>query len=67
MRFDCIFIGLNTVDALASVDSPLKEDEKILADAIFLDGGGPTATASCAFSKAGGRAALLTAIGRDNW
>ncbi len=67
MRPHCIFIGLNTVDALALLHQPLKEDEKIQADAILLEGGGPTATAACAFSKAGGKAELVTAIGRDHW
>ena len=67
MRTHCIFVGLNTVDALALLREPVKEDEKIQADAILVEGGGPTATAACAFSKAGGKAALVTAIGRDHW
>ncbi|NLO92025.1 MAG: hypothetical protein GX410_08580 [Elusimicrobia bacterium] len=67
MRHDCIFIGLNTVDALALYHSPLKEDEKIHACQLLTDGGGPSATAACAFSQAGGKAALLSVIGQDAW
>lgn len=63
----CIFVGLCTVDQLALVSSPLKEDEKVHAEAIIADGGGPAATAACAASRSGLRSELLTVLGDDEW
>ena len=63
----CIFIGLCTVDQLALISAPLREDEKVRADAIVTDGGGPAATAACAAANLGLASSLLTVLGEDEW
>ena len=66
-RFDCVCVGLSTVDVLALLRRPLREDEKIPAEAIAVDGGGPAGTAACAAASRGAKAAILSFIGRDPW
>jgi ribokinase len=67
MRFDCVCVGLSTVDVLALLDRPLREDEKIQAEQVLVEGGGPAATAACAAARCGAKAAVLSFIGRDLW
>jgi sulfofructose kinase len=65
--FDCVCAGLSTVDVLALIDRPLREDEKVQADAMLVDGGGPAGTAACVLGRCGLKAAVLSFIGRDVW
>ena len=66
-RFDCVCVGVSTVDVLALLDRPLREDEKIAARTIVVDGGGPAGTAACAAASCGLKTAILSFIGRDLW
>ncbi len=66
-RFDCVCVGISTVDVLALLDQPLCEDEKIPAREVLVDGGGPAGTAACAASACGLRTAILSFIGGDLW
>ncbi|MBI5241010.1 MAG: hypothetical protein HY926_11100 [Elusimicrobia bacterium] len=43
-RFDLVCVGLSVVDVLAQLGRPLREDEKIPAERIIVDGGGPAGT-----------------------
>ena len=52
-RFDCVCVGLSTVDVLALLDRRLREDEKLAAERIVVDGGGPAGTAACAAARCG--------------
>lgn len=66
-RFDCVFVGMSTVDVLALLDRPIREDEKIDAQQVVVDGGGPAGTAACAAARCGLKTAVLSCIGRDLW
>ncbi|MCX5795873.1 MAG: PfkB family carbohydrate kinase [Elusimicrobia bacterium] len=66
-RFDCVCVGLSTVDVLALLDRRLREDEKLAARRIVVDGGGPAGTAACAAAGCGLKTAVLSCIGRDLW
>ncbi|MDD5630134.1 MAG: PfkB family carbohydrate kinase [Elusimicrobia bacterium] len=66
-RFDCVCVGLSTVDVLALLDRRLREDEKLAAERIVVDGGGPAGTAACAAAACGLKAAVLSFVGRDLW
>jgi len=66
-RFDCVCVGLSTVDVLALLDQPLREDEKVPARTVLVDGGGPAGTAACAAAACGLRTAVFSFIGRDLW
>jgi len=60
-------VGLSVVDVLALLDRRLREDEKVAARAILVDGGGPAGTAACAAAKNGLKTAVLSFVGRDLW
>jgi sugar/nucleoside kinase (ribokinase family) len=66
-RFDCVCVGLSTIDVLALLGQRLREDEKIPAEQIAVDGGGPAGTAACAAAQGGLKTAILSCIGRDLW
>ena len=66
-RFDCVCVGLSTIDVLALIGGRLREDEKLLAEQIAVDGGGPAGTAACAAARGGLKTAVLSCIGRDLW
>ena len=66
-RFDLVCAGLSTVDVLALLDRPWREDEKVPAQALIVDGGGPAGTAACAAARCGLKTAVLSFIGRDVW
>ena len=66
-RYDLVCVGLSVVDVLALLDRPLREDEKIPAERIVVDGGGPAGTAACAAAACGLKAAVLSFVGRDLW
>ncbi|MGY5766548.1 PfkB family carbohydrate kinase [Brachybacterium sp. DNPG3] len=59
-----LFAGLATLDVIHRVDPAPGPDEKVTARAQFVAAGGPAANAAVAFSALGGRAVLLTALGR---
>jgi len=63
--FDCICVGLNTVDVIARVPGWLREDEKIRAERIVVDGGGPAGTCACVLGRSGLKTGLLSFIGDD--
>jgi ribokinase len=66
-RFDLVCVGLSVVDVLAQLDGPLREDEKIPAERILVDGGGPAGTAACAAARCGLKTAVLSFVGADPW
>jgi len=65
--FDCVCVGLSTVDVISLLGRPLREDDKLLAEETLVDGGGPAGTAACAMSRFGLKAAVLSFVGRDLW
>ncbi|MBI5209858.1 MAG: hypothetical protein HY927_07800 [Elusimicrobia bacterium] len=66
-RFDCVCVGLTTVDVLALHAGELREDEKIPAERIAVDGGGPAGTCAAVLGRCGLRTAVLSFIGQDAW
>ncbi len=60
-----VFIGVAADDVIALVPRFPLPDERILAEEIVHSGGGPAATAAVAFSRLGGRAHFVGAIGDD--
>ena len=65
-RFDIIGLGVSTIDLLMLVDHLPAEEEILRADGFRAQGGGPVATAMAAAARAGGRVAMIDAIG-DDW
>lgn len=65
MCYDLIGIGSAVYDTLLFTHGFPAEDEKIRADAILNQGGGPCSTALCAAAKLGARAAFIGAVGDD--
>lgn len=63
---DCIFVGSVTQDSLLLVEEPPASDRRIAATAAVRACGGVAGTAAVAFQKLGGRAGLITAIGRES-
>lgn len=60
-----LFVGIATLDLGYLVAAYPEEDTKTTADDVFMAAGGPAANAAVAFSfLAGGRARLLTGLGR---
>ncbi|MGW1798658.1 PfkB family carbohydrate kinase [Streptomyces sp. NPDC001984] len=59
-----LFVGLCTVDVIQLVDHVPGADEKLTARDQVVAAGGPAANAAAVFSHLGGRATLLTGIGR---
>ncbi len=58
------FVGLGVLDLVHLVDRIPRPDEKIVARHELVAAGGPAANAAVAFAWAGGRATLVTALGR---
>ncbi|MCU0483777.1 MAG: PfkB family carbohydrate kinase [Chloroflexi bacterium] len=58
------FVGLGVLDIVHLVDRLPGADEKIVARAELVAAGGPAANAAAAFAWAGGRATLVSALGR---
>jgi ribokinase len=58
---------LSTVDVLALIRQRLREDEKIPAQRVLVDGGGPAGTAACAAARYGAKTAVFSFIGQDLW
>ena len=61
---EVIFIGLSTIDVIYSVDRFPKANEKVVARSQDVFVGGPAANACIAFTHLGGKASLVTAVGR---
>ncbi len=59
-----LFVGLATLDVIHRVGHRPTGNEKVTADAQFLAAGGPATGAAVTFAALGGRAVLLTALGR---
>lgn len=61
---DVIFVGLSTIDVIYSVDKFPKANEKVAARSQDVFVGGPSTNASIAYAHLGGKAALVTAVGK---
>ena len=61
---DGIFVGLSTIDLIHSVDEFPPEDTKAVALSQEVLVGGPAANAAIAFSHLGGKATLVSAVGK---
>ncbi len=59
-----MFVGLTTLDLVLGVAHAPAADEKVEAHSQELDVGGPAANAARTFAALGGRARLVTALGR---
>ena len=59
-----IFVGLATIDVVYSVDEFPASDSKVVARSQDLYVGGPATNASILFAHLGGKAVLVTAVGR---
>ena len=64
-RFDAVFVGAATLDALALVDGFPGPDERVVAKEISYAGGGPAATAAVAASRLGLTTAFVGTVGDD--
>src|SRR6185437_2747419 len=62
-----LFAGRTTVDALYWLDELPREDTKVFARAFRIALGGPACNAAIAHAALGGRATLLSAVGRGPW
>ncbi|WP_309064870.1 PfkB family carbohydrate kinase [Microbacterium sp.] len=60
-----VFAGLATLDIVHRVIAPPARNEKITARMQFVAAGGPAANAAVTFAALGGRATLITALGRS--
>ncbi len=61
---DVIFVGLSTIDVIYSVDKFPKANEKVAAHSQDVFVGGPATNACIAHAHLGGKAALVTAVGK---
>lgn len=59
-----LFVGLATLDVVHHVAHRPESNEKVTALATYLAAGGPAANAAVTFAALGGRAVVLTALGR---
>jgi len=59
-----IFVGLSTIDIVYSVDKFPTSNTKVAAQSQEVFVGGPTTNAAITFAHLGGKAALVTAVGR---
>lgn len=62
---DCLFIGSATQDVFLLVNEAPASDQRIAAKQLAYACGGIAATAASAYQKLGGRAGLITAVGKD--
>jgi sugar/nucleoside kinase (ribokinase family) len=61
---DVIFVGLSTIDVIYSVDKFPKANEKVAARSQEVFVGGPATNACIAYAHLGGKAVLVTAVGK---
>jgi sugar/nucleoside kinase (ribokinase family) len=59
-----LFVGLATLDVVHTVAAPVGPNEKAVATRQDVAAGGPAANAAVTFAALGGRATLVTALGR---
>nr|WP_231709759.1 PfkB family carbohydrate kinase [Arthrobacter zhangbolii] len=59
-----VFAGLATLDVIHHVSAVPRANEKVTGTAQFVAAGGPAANAAVTFAGLGGRAVLLTVLGR---
>lgn len=59
-----LFVGLATLDVVHRVDRLPEPNEKVTSSSQFVAAGGPAANAAVTFAGLGGRARLLTSLGR---
>jgi sugar/nucleoside kinase (ribokinase family) len=59
-----LFVGLATVDVVHRISAPVAANTKVIADEQELAAGGPASNAAVTFAALGGRARLVTALGR---
>jgi sugar/nucleoside kinase (ribokinase family) len=59
-----LFVGLATLDVVHTVAAPVGPNEKAVASRQEVAAGGPAANAAVTFAALGGRATLVTALGR---
>jgi sugar/nucleoside kinase (ribokinase family) len=59
-----LFVGLTTLDLIYRAASPPTANQKIVAMDYAVAAGGPATNAAVAFGQAGGRATVLTSLGR---
>jgi sugar/nucleoside kinase (ribokinase family) len=64
-QFDVIGIGVNVVDVLVQMPSEIQFGDKQEAEDIVIQGGGPSATASCVCSSLGWRTGYVTKMGEN--
>ena len=64
-EFDVIGIGVNVVDVLVQMPSEIQFGDKQEAEDIVIQGGGPSATASCVCSSLGWRTGYVTKMGEN--
>lgn len=60
-----IFVGLSTIDIVYEVDKFPGTNAKIVAQSQYVLVGGPATNAAIAFAHLGGKAALVTAVGKN--
>jgi sugar/nucleoside kinase (ribokinase family) len=61
-----VFVGLSTIDIVYAVDEFSSGNVKVTANSQDVFVGGPATNASIAFASLGGRASLVTAVGRHS-
>lgn len=59
-----LFVGLSTLDLVHSVLSPPGRNEKIFASDSFIGAGGPATNAAVTFAFLGGKAQLISSVGK---
>jgi sugar/nucleoside kinase (ribokinase family) len=65
-HLDCLFIGSVTKDIMMHlIDAPLR-DSRVVADKVCTTGGGIAGTSATAFTKLGGKAGIISAVGDDD-
>ncbi len=64
-RFDAVFVGAATYDAVALVEGFPAPDERVVALDVAYAGGGPAATAAVAASRLGVTTAFVGTVGDD--
>jgi len=59
-----LFLGISTIDCIYLVDRPPGHNEKITADRQIICTGGPSSNAAITFSALGGKATLVSCLGK---
>lgn len=64
-HLDCLFIGSVTKDIMMHLADVPQRDSRVLVDRVCITGGGIAGTSASAFTKLGGKAGIISAIGDD--